>query len=918
MAHLLKLKNELWQGNPHAQNNLGICFEEGKGVMKDLVLAKTWYKAASDAKHANATNNLGYMLLLEKNWMEALKLFYLAWSLGSADAACNIATIYETGCDDEHGPLVDENIELALRWYREASEKDSTKAQIRLATLLTTLPSPRIHDAEIAITYLQKAVDTGSLEAMTLMGQMLQLGIGTPDGQPDLPGAFELFSKGALAGHAESLFNLANCFETGAGVERDYDRACVLFEEAARFGSAEALERIELLNSIAQDAGRNQQHSILEGKPRKKKDPRALQKEKALKHTMRGQNKTAANAHEFNKRTVHIPGSHALPPGINTNMAWEMGYSRKRLDSDTKGIENTVNHVTYSLGEKLDEASRSASDHARVAQAMSDSLHVSKGSDIRNLDTLNPYFMHLELIKRRYAVEGDALWRRMGAAGDDTGDLIYRESRDPTAAAVGTGTQVHVHANGRVPVGGWPSGLEFEMGVHFMPGGMLVDRSVDATFAPHAAVTNATISASEATASAAVDDPYVLRMLAEAELERDAEVESAYGHEQEAAEDATGEKGSEDGDKKDAQTESSAPAEEVKGNVPSFQQASSDERSISTAATTGRIIESEPKHSQEDNRPMLSSFSPFFPLPAVQSIATSNPMTLPQCYAVNRRYHSNPVHPDSLQDPAVRSSNTASPLQPQQLAIHAKYLDTYNTVALVNGRPTARAIPGTSAIPPAPSSGAKPLLPVYSRMANVPLTTSAIAAINGLGALGYSERFSKQASDVAMQHAHYRNVILSKGSNHPHASATFTSLHQGTVGAVLPPVNLLSPPIPGSKKAIISKMGGPPPQQQYYYYEKQASSSSANNVVGQRYHDSACFVPKSLPQKQQQQQPVYNHGYQPCLDAESAEKHWNELLQMDRPHGRRGWSHVGRDHLANFSQGLSPVTNFANEKSAFR
>ncbi|KAJ3235723.1 hypothetical protein HDU81_000204 [Chytriomyces hyalinus] len=446
---------------------------------------------------------------------------------------------------------------------------------------------------------------------------------------------------------------------------------------------------------------------------------------------MRGQNKTAGTAHEFNKRTVHIPGSHALPPGINTNMAWEMGYSRKRLDSDTKGIENTVNHATYCLGEKLDTSSRSASDHARILQAMSDSLHVSKGSDIRNLDTLNPYFMHLELIKRRYAVEGDALWGRMGAAGDDTGDLIHRESRDTTA-----GTQAHVHANGRVPVGGWPSGLEFEMGVHFMPGGMLVDSSLDAAFAPHAAVTKATISAAEETASAAVDDPYVLRMLAEAELERDAEVENAYGHEQVAAEDVAvavlheNEKDTEDGDKKDEKTESSSPAEEVKVTVPSFKPASPEERRISTIATTRQIIEAEPKHNLEDNRPMQSSFSPFFPLPAVQSVATSNPTTLPQCYAVNRRYHSNPVHPDSLQDSAIRASNSASPL-PQQLAIHAKYLDTYNTVALVNGRPTARAIPGTSAIPPPPSSGAKPLLPVYSRMANVPLTTSAIAAISG-------------------------------------------------------------------------------------------------------------------------------------------------------------------------------------------
>ncbi|KAJ3325824.1 hypothetical protein HDU76_013066, partial [Blyttiomyces sp. JEL0837] len=111
------------QGNPHAQNNLGICYEEGLGVARDLAMAKALYKAASDSKHPSGTNNLGYMLLMEQNWMEAIKLFYLAWALGSADAAYNIGTLYETGCADTEGTIVEENIEMAIRWYREAAEK---------------------------------------------------------------------------------------------------------------------------------------------------------------------------------------------------------------------------------------------------------------------------------------------------------------------------------------------------------------------------------------------------------------------------------------------------------------------------------------------------------------------------------------------------------------------------------------------------------------------------------------------------------------------------------------------------------------------------------------------------------------------------------------------------------------------------
>ena len=53
------------QGNSHALNNLGICYEEGKGVAKDLGIAKQFYKEAASLKHPKATNNYGWILLLE-------------------------------------------------------------------------------------------------------------------------------------------------------------------------------------------------------------------------------------------------------------------------------------------------------------------------------------------------------------------------------------------------------------------------------------------------------------------------------------------------------------------------------------------------------------------------------------------------------------------------------------------------------------------------------------------------------------------------------------------------------------------------------------------------------------------------------------------------------------------------------------
>ncbi|KAJ3391494.1 hypothetical protein HDU84_005869 [Entophlyctis sp. JEL0112] len=266
-------------GNPNAQNNLGICFEEGKGVVRDLILAKTWYKAASDAHHASGTNNLGFMLLVEENYVEALKLFYLAWALGSGDAAFNIGTLYESGCKDAEGVFVERNIDMAIRWYEDAAEKvcftsfngevdlrllkDSTKAQLRLATLLTTLPHPQPQHIYLAVTQLNKACEAGNADAFNLLGKLQQLGIGTENHEPDLVSAYENFCRGAIQGNMHCLYNLALCFEGGLGISKDQDKAMMLMEEAARLGHREAIQRVELRECLV--SGNARPHNLENG-----------------------------------------------------------------------------------------------------------------------------------------------------------------------------------------------------------------------------------------------------------------------------------------------------------------------------------------------------------------------------------------------------------------------------------------------------------------------------------------------------------------------------------------------------------------------------------------------------------------------------------------------------------------------------
>ena len=50
--------------------------------MRDYAVAKEHYKKASEGNHASGMNNLGYLNLLEKNYDEAVRCFYLGASLG--------------------------------------------------------------------------------------------------------------------------------------------------------------------------------------------------------------------------------------------------------------------------------------------------------------------------------------------------------------------------------------------------------------------------------------------------------------------------------------------------------------------------------------------------------------------------------------------------------------------------------------------------------------------------------------------------------------------------------------------------------------------------------------------------------------------------------------------------------------------
>jgi hypothetical protein len=78
-------------GDAEAQYNLGVLYDEGAGVEKDLSSAADWYRKAAEQGFMDAQTNLGIMYFhgqgVPRDHREAMKWFQQAASQGDREAA---------------------------------------------------------------------------------------------------------------------------------------------------------------------------------------------------------------------------------------------------------------------------------------------------------------------------------------------------------------------------------------------------------------------------------------------------------------------------------------------------------------------------------------------------------------------------------------------------------------------------------------------------------------------------------------------------------------------------------------------------------------------------------------------------------------------------------------------------------------
>lgn len=167
------------QGHCAAQNNLGVCYETGQGVPKDIAMALQLYQKSAEQGNPVAQCNLGVLFFygskVKKDWFKAVSMFQAAAEQGDARAQYYLAECYFWGKG------VKKDDKEAFQLYKKAAEQKMASAMGRL-------------------------------------GDCYYDGTGV---ERDYKKAFFWYEKGAKKNDSTSLNGLANCYYYSHGVEED-------------------------------------------------------------------------------------------------------------------------------------------------------------------------------------------------------------------------------------------------------------------------------------------------------------------------------------------------------------------------------------------------------------------------------------------------------------------------------------------------------------------------------------------------------------------------------------------------------------------------------------------------------------------------------------------------------------------------
>lgn len=252
------LQDSAHQGYPGANLKLGLRYEKGEGVERDVHVASKYFHREANKGHSEAQWLLSNMYAkgegVEKNDKLALKYLQDSAHQGYLEANFLLGLRYEKG------EGVEEDLHAAFKYYHIAADKGHSDAQVEVGTQYFQGEYLEKNN-EAGLRYLRLAAKQNNVQALVLLGLQYCLGENVPQ---EYETAFQYLTSYPIRNYdasvekeylkdrnlaaVQSAFHMAGqMYEEGTGVEQNIKRAIHSYRCAAAHGSADAKFQVALL-----------------------------------------------------------------------------------------------------------------------------------------------------------------------------------------------------------------------------------------------------------------------------------------------------------------------------------------------------------------------------------------------------------------------------------------------------------------------------------------------------------------------------------------------------------------------------------------------------------------------------------------------------------------------------------------------
>jgi TPR repeat protein/Zn-dependent protease with chaperone function len=214
-------------GEASSQYNLGVMYEKGDVVKKDINEALRLIKLAAAQEFPFAQSKLGFYYLtgvgVAKDEVEGIRLIKLAAEKGELLAQYNLGLSYVNGI------IRPPNKTEAVKWWRLAAEQGDAASQASMGSSYFMGNGVK-KDLSEALKWYRLAAAQNHAGAQSSLGYMYLNGLGV---NKDVVEAFKLIKLSADQSNSLGQYGLGTLYLNGVGVDKNEEEAIKLFKLAA-------------------------------------------------------------------------------------------------------------------------------------------------------------------------------------------------------------------------------------------------------------------------------------------------------------------------------------------------------------------------------------------------------------------------------------------------------------------------------------------------------------------------------------------------------------------------------------------------------------------------------------------------------------------------------------------------------------